>query len=99
VNEYECVFPSSPGIESEEEMWRVRGYVVVEVVVPTTPKRFVITVRDPVRHQQDVASEFGSGRTMFYDINSVIVPEVNRAAILAAIDELARTDFDTLVPE
>jgi hypothetical protein len=99
VKEYECVFPSGPGIESEEEMWRVRGVVVVEVVVQTPPTRFAITVRDPVRHQQEVATDFKSGRTMFYDINSIIVPEVNRVAILAAIDELARTDFDTLVPD
>jgi hypothetical protein len=93
--EYELVFP--PEYEAEESIWQSKGYVVVEVVTKTAPsRRFKVAFRDPTRLQQDIEAEFDDGRAAFAEANLVVVPQVTKSAIQAAIHELARRDFETL---
>jgi hypothetical protein len=72
---------------------------VVEVVTRSDPlRRYRITIHDPVRLNQDIQAEFDGGRTMFSEMNSVVVPTVDKRSIEAAIDELARGGFEWLKP-
>jgi hypothetical protein len=48
---------------------------------------------DPVRLQQDAAGEFETGRTVFAEPGLVVVPEVTRGNILAAVEQLFADNF------
>ena len=54
---------------------------------------------DPVRLHQDAESEFQTGRTVFTEPGLVVIPEVTRGNILAAVEQLfADRFFDHLRP-
>jgi hypothetical protein len=75
--DYETIFPSA--YASEAGIWQAKGYIVVEVVTRSDPlRRYRITIHDPVRLNQDIQAEFDGGRTMFSEMNSVVVPTSTR---------------------
>ena len=95
---FDVEFPA--GYESEAWTWESKGYIVVGIATRTRPqRRYKVTVRDPVRLQQDVETELGAGQTLFQEANSVVVARVDKRSIEAAVRELASQGFASLKAE
>ena len=55
--------------------------------------RYPLFLYDPVRIAQDAEADAGHGRAVLAEPGLVVVPEVTRPAILAAVEELVRQRF------
>lgn len=96
TNAYRIIFPDYfDGVAGEIE---AKGYFN-DVVVESGQLRFKPLFYDPVRVRQEYEDHLGGGAAAFAERNLVVVPKVTRAAIEAAIAELARADFGALAAE
>ena len=96
--DYTLRFPQD--YDTDEEIWKAKGYTVVEVEVSgPVATRFSLTVYDPVRLAQDIESELADVGPVFAEANVVVVPAVGRDEIEQAVEVLARRGFRGLTPE
>ena len=93
---YAVVFPPWFDERWEAEM-PDKGYVPdVEVRLAHGP-RYRLYFTDPVRARQDAETEFESGRTCYWEPGLVLIPEVTRQRIEAAVADLYREGFFALL--
>jgi len=78
--------------EADEEEARVRGYYG-EAVVQSGGQRYSIAFYDPIRLQQTIDDDIRLGRPCFAEPGLVVVPEVTREAMEAAVRELVTEGF------
>ncbi|MBP6632801.1 MAG: hypothetical protein KBG28_17695 [Kofleriaceae bacterium] len=60
-------------------------------------RRYEVCFYDPTRLGQDIAAEFEGGSLFFCERNVIVVPEVTRANMDAAIGAMAATGQHTLL--
>lgn len=96
VNNPQVEFPEGFddfGWEAEAKGW------LPGVRVRLVGHTYTLTFYDPVRLAQDLEEELRQ-RAMFAEKNLVVVNEVTRACVIAAVAELARTgSWDYFVPD
>lgn len=98
LSEYTLQFPQ--GYDTDSEIWKAKGYTVVEVEVSgPLIARYSLMVYDPVRLAQDIESELTQVGPIFAEPNVVVVPTVGRDEIEQAVEVLARRGFRGLAPE
>jgi hypothetical protein len=89
---YEVEYP----VDLDEYQWETeaKGWLP-GVVVRSGSRHWTLTAYDPIRLSQDIAAEL---RTSPYVAlpNVLVVPQVTRDAITAAVAELAASDFANL---
>jgi hypothetical protein len=75
-----------------------KGYFA-DATIETSAATFRPTFYDPIRFGQECIDHFAAGAAQWSEGNVVIVPNTSRAAIEAAVAELARFGFSTLTVE
>jgi hypothetical protein len=75
-----------------------KGYFA-DATIETSTAIFRPTFYDPARLGQECRDHFAAGAAEWSAESVVIVPRTSRAAIEAAVAELARSGFQTLTPE
>jgi hypothetical protein len=93
---YELVFPDY--FDGDAGEIQAKGYFAdLTVIVGDRRLRPTIMTLRRVAEESDI--EFAEGRPCYFEPNVVIVPEVTRDRINAAIDELSRSGFEGLCAE
>lgn len=95
ISRYRLEFPAYlAGYEFETE---AKGYLP-GVRISTEGATFELTVHDPVRLTQDIATELTVGGFAAF-ANLLVVPKVTRDEVARAVRELAKAGFRGLKPE
>jgi hypothetical protein len=91
-------FPPDWDDRAEYEM-TPKGYLSCATIRLTNGLRYPVYFSDPVRLRQDLEALTEMGKPFFAEPNLIVVPEVTREALQAAVDALAREGyFDHLKP-
>jgi len=93
---YEIVYPDYFDVDAGDI--RARGYFA-DLVVIVGDRRLRPTIMTAQRLASDSEIELSGGKHCYFEPNLVIVPEVTRSTIDAAIDELSHIGFEGLCGE
>jgi hypothetical protein len=89
---YTVLFP--PWFDEQFELETVaKGYLRDVEIRFDEGASYRLYFTDPVRLRQDAESEFEMGRIAFGEPGLVVIPEVTRANVLAAVEELFASKF------
>jgi hypothetical protein len=81
--------------ESDEPIIKAKGYFG-GLKVLCADRVYCLTLYDPIRLSQEVRDALEGGEGLFCEENLIVVPEVGRREILAAVEVLAGSGFATL---
>ena len=89
---YEVEYP----VDLDDYGWEIeaKGWLP-GVVVRSGSRQWTLTAYDPIRLSQDIAADLRSSPYVAL-LNVLVVPQVTRDAIAAAVAELATSDFANL---
>jgi hypothetical protein len=93
---------SFPESYDERAEWEhsCKGFLPGVIVELQDGRRYQLYFMDPVRLQQDAEEEFKLGYACFTEPALVVIPEVTRSAVLAAVARLQETGyFEHLQPQ
>jgi hypothetical protein len=85
------LFPADYDAQSEYET-PLRGYLS-EVEVELDGLRYRVFFIDPIRLEQELKANAGSGRCYFAEPNLIVLPEVTTESIKKAVEGLARDGY------
>lgn len=91
-NKPQLVF-DGPFDQRDAEECRVRGYCGYAMAELASGEQYGLVFYDPVRLVQDLADEAEAGRGFIADPGLVILPEVTRDYMQAAIEQLEKEGF------
>jgi hypothetical protein len=90
---YQVVFPDY--FDGEAGEIRAKGYFA-DLVVVVGDRHIRPTIMTPHRLARETEIEFAEGKPCYFESNVVLVPEISRERINAAMAELSRSGFDGL---
>jgi hypothetical protein len=93
---YELIYP--PDFADLEPMITAKGWFAAAVII-AGGRLYRPVFYDLVRLDQEVADALAAGNWAFVERNLVIVHEITRTTISAAVDQLARRGFVDLVAD